>query len=320
MKMKRFRALFLMVFLLILTALACGPSGSSGGSSIPSAKELLESLRPKIIEASRVYTQMTTAEIQLSRAHQRWQEGYSNMLAGASDQYHIMEACYTNTAEAAEQAAFGVFGVDAEDNPLSDEAETEAFVSALVSGEGLYVDVAECQEAARDFMTYVRVERVKVQHLREDVLERIAAYETIYTTELDRKIALDFLAVYGNEFGRIWEEAEGELLEMVAAEGLDPLPKDFIGFPTAALTAKSNSQAICQGYQDIYLSGNSSETPDGSPAVFWRANWDNVIKQCTLTRKAALAVIGRLFVTQQASDRFDCGRDAGLFEEVQCDQ
>ncbi len=282
-----------------------------------------EQLRNAYIEMSKRYEEGVKKETDISATYQKWQEKYSNMITAAGDSYKIVQGCYKNTEEAVAKMAAGVFGTDASGNPLSPGAENTAFINALATGGSSVYGaeaLARCQDEANKLSDYMRVERTKLMEGdRTLLIDQLRNYTQWQRDTLVNATATRFLNQYGPVLTDLAMKGEGYILDQVAAEAqITPLPIDFIGFPTAAMQAKSKSQALCNQYMSIYA--GQAPAPMGRQAAMYQSEW--VIAgggYCLAYRQAAWEIMDSLFISTQAATRLDCGTDAGALEEVNKD-
>lgn len=317
------KKIFVFMFLLVIVlSLACGGDGRSKPTeSLVNKFVVTKQLRIAYLEMSKRYEEAVPKETNVSAVYQRWQEKYSNMLAAAGDNYKIVEGCYTNTEEAVAKMAAGVFGTDASGNPVSPAAESTAFINALATGGSSVYGaeaLARCQDEANRLSDYLRVERAKLMEGERTLLiDQMRNYEQWQRDTLVHATATRFLNQYGPILTDLLVKGEGYILNQVAVEAqITPLPLDFIGFPTAALTTKSKSAEICGYYTSIY--SGVKPAPMGRQASMYQSEWVGTEKTgyCLLYRQAAWEYMNNLFITAQAATRLDCGTDAGALETV----
>lgn len=306
---KRFAFLF-SVMMLIMTMVACG-----GSSAPPAPKGLSQQLKIAYIEGASVYEDLVGDESLISGNYRVWQEDFSKLIAGAGDQAFIMNNCYQNFNEAIPAAAAAVFGQTGENNPITSEQQNEAFFNALVSSNFYAGNIELCQQAGMDIMEYLRVQRDANFGLRTLVIDQFRSYDLSQRSNPKIATVMHFYNQYGPEIARLIENGEGYLLDQLAAENnLEPLPIDFIGFPTAALEVSVSDVSICQRYQRIY--DGLDPAPGGRNPNLFLTEYDPVVGSCRLYRQAAYNYMDRLFVTQQAGRQLDCGTDAGAFGQL----
>jgi hypothetical protein len=292
-----------LLFVLLFLA-AC----SSGGGK----PTLSQNLKVAYLESAAMYEELVAQESLISGNYRVWQEDFSRLLGGARDQASVMEMCYSNFNETVPGAAMAVFGVDGEEDAAEQD---QAFINAL-AGTNFYAgNIDRCQQAALDLMDYLRVQRNSNFGLRSQVIDQIRSYDLSQRSNPKIAAIMHFYNQYSPEMSAMIERGEGFLLDQLAAENsLEPLPIDFIGFPTAALEVATSDIRFCEQYQRIY--DGLDPAPGGRNPELFLTEFDPIVDSCRLYRQAAYNYMDRLFVTQQAGVQLDCGTDVGPFEQL----
>lgn len=295
--------------LLVLTMSACATAPSVPVPSIPTQ------LKVAYLGAAKSYESLVKKETDITALYQKWEENRSNWMAGAGDQKAgvVVDECYAKTTDAVTQMAAGVFGKDAQGNPVNADAENKAFINALGTGGSLYAgNLDRCQQAALDLASYIRANREKDAGTRNMWLDMIRSYDLDQVKTPDIAVVLHFYNQYGPEVAQMVQKGEQQLLDKLAAEnGLKALPYSFIGFPTAALKVLTKSKEICQGYNEVYT--GKTPPPGDYNKLLFQTDYDSVVGSCTLYRRAAYNYMNRLFVTTTAAQQFDTSTDTGVF-------
>lgn len=311
--MKKLYFAFTLVIVATMILSACA-------TPTPKPQTILEKLGPRFvtayIEADSLYQELVVQETGITEAYRVSQERYSTMLSSASDQTSLINLCFEKSEVAINSAASIVFAQDNQGNPLTAEDQNKAFINALGTGTGFYAgNFDKCQQAILDFMTFMRANREAFYNTRLGVISRTNTYNLSQVKNLKIATILKFYNQYGPSIAEAIQNGEADLINSIAANNnLEPLPLDFIGFPTAALQAQSKSKAVCDGFLAYY--NGDVPTPGGENPLLYQVEWNDVTSNCTMYRLAAYDYITQLFINKQAAARLDCGIDAGIGEVV----
>lgn len=241
----------------------------------------------RLQQVQQYYTDGVRLETSWTEVYADVEQTYSSGLLNVLDQNVLANECFVNVREVVDGVLVGTFdtGSDSEGNP-NGRLDQDAFINALALNE-TYPDLARCQDAKRDVMRQVSIWRQN----NMDKLRTSQRLRREYTNFLNDDIKK-----------RVINEAVETMSERFPQFGI---PVDFIGFPTDNLQAETRDQGICVYYQQ-----------EGATNGNYVATWNPALRVCTLKRMAAYEYMSRLFISAEASQRFDCGQDAGAFAQT----
>lgn len=309
------RSAMVLLVLLVTLVSACGPKPPDPVKEVEKVvakAKISAAMKAAYTEANIIYSQRVAAEKDMSAGYRNWMENFSKMMAGAGDQYALVQGCYKDAETVITAAAAAVFSTDADGNPVSPEQENQAFINALMTGGTLYAgDIDRCQDGALELMDYVRVERETSFGKREKFVDMMRSYDLSMVEDLQTATVLRFYNNYAPTIAALLEDGEGELLDAIGADqGLEPLPYDFIGFPTAMLQVQTQSEEVCGTFMTLYK--GEGDYIDGVHRDMYLVK-PNPLGGCSLHRLSAYLYMNRPFMIKRAADAVDKSEDTGLF-------
>ncbi len=263
-------------------------------------------------------------------------EDYNAYLVSAGEQSRAVKSCFTMTEDFVTAAADAVFATT-DGAPTSPGEEANAIVQQLainvdaLSVDSLYAgDPAECQKELSDFIAWARVERKAYVNDRKILGDMMAGYEAWKLENYSTTVQNTFATQYGPYVTRVIEQlgAEGtKLINGLAQKvGVDaqalPLTQNqlgFLGLPTDALHATTNSESLCNKYYAVYTGdANDPEIKKytgGLPTELYHTQF-LVSGGCQVFRQAAWDLMSHKMFSAETTVRQGCGVDAGFDQEI----
>ncbi len=268
-------------------------------------------------------------------------EAMNTFLVSAGEQSRTIKSCFPLTEDFVVNAANAVFA-EKNGSPTTPGEEAQAIVQQLalnvnaLSVDSLYAgDPAECQSQLTDFVAWSRVERKTLLHEKQILGDMQSGYDESRRANYKDATVNMFMTQYGPYITSLITELGPDgtnLINGLAQKaGVDavalPLTNnqlDFLGLPTGALWAKTNSKATCDAAIAIYTADLNEpaelawamEQTGGLPTELYKAKWSTIANDCTLFRQAAWELMTKKYFAVETNVRQECGVDAGFDQEI----
>lgn len=345
------KKLFFLLSLLVVATLVLTACGQSTAPKVETQAEKIARITnsAEFQAFSRAYVQFDTQYSMAVHLEEGMSDQYNNhvweamnsYLVSAGEQSRTIKSCFPLTEDFVINTANAVFA-EQDGNPTTPGQEADAIVKQMaidvnaLSVESLYSgDPVECQKQLTDFVAWSRVERKTLLHERQILGDMTSGYDEFRRNNFKDTVVNAFMSQYGPYVTSLIAELGPDGVNLInglaqkAGSDAVALPLtnnqlDFLGLPTGALWAKTNSKATCDAAIAIYTADLTDpaekawamEQTGGLPVELYKAKWSTIANDCTLYRQGAWELMTKKYFSVETNVRQECGVDAGFDQEI----